>query len=598
MERFRTIIFDLDGTLFKTETVFIEAINQVYCSRGLDIINREMLKAYIGQPSAAIYNNIFGGSMNEDEIQYIRKEIRENEKVLIKKSGELYEGILNMLDHLYNEGFSLCICTNSSIQYTDNILNTFGIAKYFSIIKTWKEGLIKSQLIKQILDESACCSAIVVGDTASDFEAANETGCISIGCTYGYGKNAEQCADFTAEDPEAIYKIVKNINKLFAKVTDQIIDKKQENQPLIVGINGVDTSGKTIFTNELKRYISKMGFKVQTILMDDFHNQAKIRSQGSDPITSYIDNAFNLVRIESELLKPIKEDKTVDKELTLLDVEVDKYTNKKRYIVDKDTIVLIEGVLLYRQPIDKYFDLRIFIDISFDEVLKRAQKRDAALFGEAVAARYMGKYIPIQKLYIKNNNPKDKSDIIINNEDYLNPKIVKSFSSLAMRQDKILLEKIEKKHLIRLHEMLIDSEAREMLGVIDLPNEEEYQGKNNISYAVIGEDNKFAGIVELFNISWRNRRAELSICMNPSERGKGYGYEAIKRILNIGFKELGLYRIWLRVIENNTKAINLYKKAGFTEEGICRGESLREGKFINQIQMSMLRTEWAERRNQ
>jgi len=53
-----------------------------------------------------------------------------------------------------------------------------------------------------------------------------------------------------------------------------------------------------------------------------------------------------------------------------------------------------------------------------------------------------------------------------------------------------------------------------------------------------------------------------------------------------------MYRIWLRVIETNRKAINLYKKVGFFQEGICTGESLRKGQFINQVQMCILGKDW------
>lgn len=58
-------------------------------------------------------------------------------------------------------------------------------------------------------------------------------------------------------------------------------------------------------------------------------------------------------------------------------------------------------------------------------MIKRAVKRDANLFGDTIIEKYKNKYIPIQKLYIERNAPEDKSDIIIDNNDYCNPKIIK-----------------------------------------------------------------------------------------------------------------------------------------------------------------------------
>ena len=142
-------------------------------------------------------------------------------------------------------------------------------------------------------------------------------------------------------------------------------------------------------------------------------------------MTAYLNNAFDLKRIENELLKPLELESSLDKELVLLDIQMDEYNVYKKYTVDRETIILFEGVLLYRDPIDRYFDYRIFLDISFDEVISRAVERDGYLFGEKVKESYQNKYIPIQKIYLKQHNPIEKSNIVILNEDYHEPKIIR-----------------------------------------------------------------------------------------------------------------------------------------------------------------------------
>lgn len=151
---------------------------------------------------------------------------------------------------------------------------------------------------------------------------------------------------------------------------------------------------------------------------------------------------------------------------------------------------------------------------------------------------------------------------------------------------------VEKSHLALINKMLAEDNARKMLGVVSYPSEDYYMDPNNRCYAILDLEGNFVGIVELMNISWKNRRGELSIAIEASHRGKGFGYQAINEILNIGFYELGLNRIWLRVLDNNIRAIELYEKIGFVLEGVCREESLREGRFYNQLQMSMLKKEW------
>lgn len=208
-----------------------------------------------------------------------------------------------------------------------------------------------------------------------------------------------------------------------ARVVESINNqlKKTEKKPYIIGINGVDTSGKSSLSKALLDYFKSKEQKAILIHLDDFHNKRSIRRKGKDENSAYINNAFNLELLEDKLLKPLRLEGKIDVELTLLDLDADEYSNIKHFCADGDTIIILEGVLLYREPIDKYFDYRIFLDVTFEEVLKRARQRDVPMYGEAILDKYLEKYIPIQKWYLENYKPKKKSDLVIDNNDYNNP---------------------------------------------------------------------------------------------------------------------------------------------------------------------------------
>jgi uridine kinase len=86
--------------------------------------------------------------------------------------------------------------------------------------------------------------------------------------------------------------------------------------------------------------------------------------------------------------------------------------------------VILEGVLLYREPINEYFDCRIFLDISFEEVIKRASLRDVPKYGTKFLEKYKQKYIPIQQWYLEKYKPKEISNCVIDNADYNCPKFI------------------------------------------------------------------------------------------------------------------------------------------------------------------------------
>lgn len=66
----------------------------------------------------------------------------------------------------------------------------------------------------------------------------------------------------------------------------------------------------------------------------------------------------------------------------------------------------------------------------------------------------------------------------------------------------------------------------------------------------------------------------------------------MREMLEWGFNELGLNKIWLRVEVDNEKAIKSYKRMGYVEEGILRQDRLRNGEFVDRIRMSILKHEF------
>jgi RimJ/RimL family protein N-acetyltransferase len=101
------------------------------------------------------------------------------------------------------------------------------------------------------------------------------------------------------------------------------------------------------------------------------------------------------------------------------------------------------------------------------------------------------------------------------------------------------------------------------------------------------------GITSLINIDTKNRNAECIIDIGEKEYwGKGYGTEALKLLLDYAFLELNLHRISLRVFSHNERAIHIYNKIGFVQEGVVRESLYRSGKWHDTIIMGILKREY------
>ena len=106
------------------------------------------------------------------------------------------------------------------------------------------------------------------------------------------------------------------------------------------------------------------------------------------------------------------------------------------------------------------------------------------------------------------------------------------------------------------------------------------------------------GHVSVFNIRAKNRNAIIGIALGREHHGHGYGTDAMRVIVGYGFRELGLHRIALSVAEFNQAGIRAYEKAGFTVEGRRRETVLHDGRWYDDVLMSILDYEWATSRGQ
>jgi RimJ/RimL family protein N-acetyltransferase len=74
--------------------------------------------------------------------------------------------------------------------------------------------------------------------------------------------------------------------------------------------------------------------------------------------------------------------------------------------------------------------------------------------------------------------------------------------------------------------------------------------------------------------------------------GKGFGTEATRLMLEHAFERLRLHRIGLSVFAFNERAIRSYRRAGFVIEGRAREAIRRDGRWWDEVEMSILDSDW------
>ena len=113
-------------------------------------------------------------------------------------------------------------------------------------------------------------------------------------------------------------------------------------------------------------------------------------------------------------------------------------------------------------------------------------------------------------------------------------------------------------------------------------------------YAILLLDgDELIGSISIHNIDHLNRNAFIGIFIGEEEqRSKGYGTEAIRLLLEYGFKTLNLHNIMLTVHADNYAGIACYKKVGFREVGRLPEWVFKDGQYTDKLYMGVLAQEF------
>src|SRR5580765_2610049 len=100
------------------------------------------------------------------------------------------------------------------------------------------------------------------------------------------------------------------------------------------------------------------------------------------------------------------------------------------------------------------------------------------------------------------------------------------------------------------------------------------------------------GTCGLTSINWIHRSAEWSLLIGPEFQGKRLAKPSLKLLLDYGFLNLGLNRIWGEIFVTNPKSLHLAQSLGFVEEGRLKESYYKNGIFIDSILVGLLKGDY------
>lgn len=189
----KNLIFDVDGTIWNSTPIVAKgwnrAVAETGCSRA--VITPEILQKEFGQPMDVIAEHLFGDVEDMEKRQALLDKCCEYEQELLLENEEdiSYPGVREGMRALAKT-YRLYIVSNCQRGYIELVMHKNGIANLIKDFECFgNTGTCKGETIRILMERNGISqnSAVYIGDTKGDREAAAMAGIPFIFAAYGFG---------------------------------------------------------------------------------------------------------------------------------------------------------------------------------------------------------------------------------------------------------------------------------------------------------------------------------------------------------------------------------------------------------------------------
>ncbi len=219
MDKYRFLLFDLDGTVTDSGPGIMNAAQIALSRYNIEETDSERLRLFVGPPLDKSFMERYGFSEEQawEAIGYFREYY--NKTGIFENS--VYPGMDNLLKELKEAGYVLAIASSKPIVLIHRVLGHFDIDKYFDVVVGCElDGTRskKSEVIEEVIRQLSELAlerglsevkelSIMIGDRCYDVEGAHSFGMPCVGVLYGYGSREEMeeaGADYITETVETL----------------------------------------------------------------------------------------------------------------------------------------------------------------------------------------------------------------------------------------------------------------------------------------------------------------------------------------------------------------------------------------------------------
>lgn len=189
--QFKSVLFDLDGTLADTSDDFVFVLNKQRQLHNLPALPAGSIRSTVSDGARALTKLAFGGSPGEQLFEARREELLALYLQEVGNNSSLFSGMDDVLQHLEKLGLSWGVVTNKPKKYADILMSKLDLDTRCSVLvcpddvaqaKPHPEGLLLAA--KTVGASTAQC--LYAGDHIRDIEAGHAANMVTVAASYGY----------------------------------------------------------------------------------------------------------------------------------------------------------------------------------------------------------------------------------------------------------------------------------------------------------------------------------------------------------------------------------------------------------------------------
>ncbi len=208
------ILFDLDGTLTDPMMGITKSVRYALNYYGIEVNDLNDLLPFIGPPLRDSFKEYYG--FDEAKANEAVEKYREYYKTDGIFDNKVYQGMVECLQTLKDNGKKLYVATSKPEFFAKQIIEHFSLSKYFEYVggSEFNSREKKAEVIEYVLKTNQIDNddVIMVGDRKHDIIGAHENKIPCVGVLYGYGTEDElkqYQADYLVSTVEELTELLK-----------------------------------------------------------------------------------------------------------------------------------------------------------------------------------------------------------------------------------------------------------------------------------------------------------------------------------------------------------------------------------------------------